>query len=91
MAATNRGQFVDDNHLRPRDNSGGAMNREMRHSTDFGEGPGKMGGGETMDTGPGAVTADASEDEFRGGYGGGGSGKQGGMMKNPAKMPSRDY
>lgn len=58
-------KFVDDNNLRPRDNSGGATHREMKHSTDFGQTGATVKGGEADDTGIGASTAGGDDDEIR--------------------------
>lgn len=56
-------KFVDDNNLRPRDNSGGATHREMKHSTDWGQhggtGPGGATGGGILQS-----TEPASDDQM---------------------------
>jgi hypothetical protein len=55
-------RFVDDNNLRPRDNSGGALHRDMKHSTDFGQTGASVKGGEAEDSG--IESATAPEDEI---------------------------
>jgi hypothetical protein len=61
-------KFVDDNHLRTRDLSGGppqprdTMN--LRHSTDFGQTGASNKGGEADDSGIGASTEAGDEDEI---------------------------
>jgi hypothetical protein len=60
-------KFVDDNHLRPRDNSGGSIptpGMNLRHSTDFGQ-SGKNAQGGEADDGILGSTAPADDDEIR--------------------------
>lgn len=50
-------KFVDDNSLRPRDNSGGSMT-PMKHSTDFGETGASVKGGEANEAGESPMDED---------------------------------
>lgn len=79
MDPRSRARFVDDAHLRPRDNSGGSMT-PMTRNGEFGDG-GKVTGGE-----PANMRGD-NEDEMMNTRPSRSSGSQRGMIVTPRKAP----